>query len=113
VQWFRDIIDRIDRIEAILTDDAERRLREEPNHLAAVSYFFIVIGEAATRLRGTAERLLPDVDWQAIRGFGNMLKHQYDRNDVAFIADVVSDGTLRRLREACELGIQKIVHKKG
>ena len=111
VQWFTDILDRIRYIEDALSDDTAAALEDEQT-LAAVSYWFIVIGEASTRLRGDAERLVPGQDWRAVRGFGNMLKHQYERNDVRFISDVVADGALAELRSSCELAIQKIVHRR-
>jgi uncharacterized protein with HEPN domain len=36
------------------------------------------ISEAAVKLGAIAEELLPSHDWQAIRGIGNVLRHDYD-----------------------------------
>ncbi len=36
-----------------------------------------ILAEAAFRLRGTIEILCPQVDWHAIYGLGNFLRHEY------------------------------------
>lgn len=36
------------------------------------------ISEAAVKLGSFAEELLPGHDWQAIRGIGNILRHDYE-----------------------------------
>ena len=36
------------------------------------------ISEAGVKLDTTAEKLFPTHNWPAIRGFGNMLRHEYD-----------------------------------
>ncbi|SEH23736.1 Uncharacterized conserved protein, contains HEPN domain [Rhizobium sp. NFR12] len=36
------------------------------------------ISEASFKLGSTAEEIFPSHNWGAIRGFGNMLRHEYD-----------------------------------
>jgi uncharacterized protein with HEPN domain len=38
----------------------------------------LIVAEAAAKLRGQVERLEPDIDWNAIRGMGNVIRHHYD-----------------------------------
>jgi uncharacterized protein with HEPN domain len=52
----------------------------EASHLirSAVERQLQILTEAAFRLRENAEVLCPSVDWRAIRGLGNFLRHEYD-----------------------------------
>ncbi len=47
------------------------------------------ISEAAIKLGGFAEELLPAHDWQSIRGIGNILRHDYDGILLARLWDTV------------------------
>ena len=47
------------------------------------------ISEAAVKLGSFAEELLPAHDWSAIRGIGNILRHDYDRASLPMIYDTV------------------------
>lgn len=60
---------------------AELTLEEYQDNLmvrSAVERQLQIVTEAAIRLRGTADKLCPGIDWRAIRGFGNFLRHEYD-----------------------------------
>ncbi len=47
------------------------------------------ISEAAIKLGSFADELLPTHDWQAIRGVGNILRHDYDKVSVSMIWGIV------------------------
>jgi uncharacterized protein with HEPN domain len=47
------------------------------------------ISEASTKLGTEAERLAPGPPWQAVRSFGNVLRHAYDQIDPARIWEIV------------------------
>lgn len=51
--------------------------------------------EAAHRLGEDGPRLLPDVDWPKIRGFGNVLRHEYDELDDAEVWRSATDDAPR------------------
>jgi uncharacterized protein with HEPN domain len=48
------------------------------------------ISEAASKLGAEAERLAPGPPWQAVRSFGNVLRHAYDQIDPARIWEIVT-----------------------
>jgi uncharacterized protein with HEPN domain len=48
----------------------------------------LIVAEAAAKLRGQVEDIEPDIDWNAIRGMGNVLRHHYDG---------VADDVIRRV----------------
>jgi uncharacterized protein with HEPN domain len=73
----------------------------------AVERCFQRITEAATKLGERMDERYPDVPWRDIRGFGNVLRHDYDevRNDLIWIT--IQD-RLNALRRACEAEIRRL-----
>jgi uncharacterized protein with HEPN domain len=65
--------------------------RSDPKTVAAVERKILLISEAAVRLGDEAERLCPGQLWRDIRGVGNWLRHQYDRDDVETVWHTVED----------------------
>ena len=52
----------------------------------------LIIAEAARKLRGQVEEAEPGIDWDAIRGMGNFIRHDYDGVDDEIIRSVISTG---------------------
>ncbi len=50
-----------------------------------------IIGEAATHLPDAVTAAHPDVPWPQIRGFRNILVHQYFGVDIEIVRDVVDN----------------------
>ena len=48
-----------------------------------------IIGEAATHLPDEVTEAHPEVPWAQVRGFRNLLVHQYFRVDSAVVRDVI------------------------
>lgn len=78
---------------------------------SAIERQLLVISEAAIRLdrleSGSAERLAPSIDWQGIRGMGNVIRHRYDDMDFDVVSAVLRD-RLEPLRNACEQAMQAL-----
>jgi uncharacterized protein with HEPN domain len=87
---FRDIADNIDRIIAYTADFSESDFSADDRTRDAVERCLQRISEAATKLGSLAESLLPQHDWLAIRGLGNILRHDYDRVETALLWHIVS-----------------------
>jgi uncharacterized protein with HEPN domain len=49
------------------------------------------ISEAASKLEGSIESLIPDQPWSQIRAVGNVLRHEYDRVNPIFVWRIVSE----------------------
>ena len=86
----RDIKDNIRLIQSYAqgmdraTFEADRRTRD------AIERCLKRISEAATKLRPQVQELAPGPPWQAVRAFGNALRHAYDQIDPARIWEIVT-----------------------
>ena len=65
------------------------------------------ITEAAIELQLRAAELLPEQDWDAMRGFGNVLRHDYDRITEALIWEIARED-LPRLWADCRRAIARL-----
>lgn len=91
-------IARCQRFVALVGPDCD-----EPDLIAmaedAIERNLQIIGEAATHLPDGVTAARADVPWQQIRGFRNILVHQYFGVDIEIVRDVV-DNYLPQLAEA-------------
>jgi uncharacterized protein with HEPN domain len=87
---FQDILDNIQLIRGYIIGmnqtafNADRRTRD------AVERCLERISEAASKLGTEADRLAPGPPWQAVRSFGNVIRHAYDQIDPARIWEIVT-----------------------
>lgn len=65
----------------------------------AVERCFQRISEAAYKLGDYLDAFYPDVDWEGVRGVGNILRHQYDEVENPTIWYGIADD-LPKLRQA-------------
>jgi uncharacterized protein with HEPN domain len=72
----------------------------------AIRMCFLEISEAAVKLGALGELHEPEIPWNAIRGFGNHLRHGYDEMDLNAIERAVTD--LDRLDAACGRAIRRL-----
>ena len=103
----RDILDNIDWIEGDTRDLTESQFLADRRTQDAVMYCLLRISEAASKLRGLAQKLMPDQPWDQVRSLGNLLRHGYDEIDLHIIWRVARDD-LRSLREACEDALMRL-----
>ena len=99
----RDIFKAIGRIKAYVIDGGgvDALIRDDYLHRDAVERQLLVIAEAAAKLRGQVETLEPAIDWNAIRGMGNVIRHTYDGIDDEVISQVLTH-ELDGLMAACQ-----------
>ena len=88
-QRVADILEAIDRchryLDALGSDDSDLVDMAED----AVQRNLQIIGEAAKHLPAEFTEAHPEISWPQIRGFRNVLVHQYFGVDVATVRDVV------------------------
>lgn len=100
---FHDIIQNIERVFDYLDGFEFETFAKDQRTIDAVERCMQRITEAAVKLQPDAATLLPDQDWDAIRGFGNVLRHDYDVISERMIWDIAHDflpGLLADCRQA-------------
>jgi uncharacterized protein with HEPN domain len=60
-----------------------------------------IIAEASRRIPEELKALRPEIDWRAVAGIGNMLRHEYHSTSAKILWDVVS-ADLAQLKTAVE-----------
>jgi uncharacterized protein with HEPN domain len=76
-----DVYEAIESIERFTKGIDSPAFQADEKTCAAVERKLLVLSEAARRLGDDAQKLLPSIPWNNIRGIGNWLRHQYDRGD--------------------------------
>jgi len=69
------------------------------------------MAESAQRLSERAKSLRPDIDWQALSGFRNVLVHDYLGLDLEHVYRAIEQD-VPRLREACQFILQQLGQPK-
>lgn len=98
-----DIIDNIDAVTTYTSGMKEADFVATNLVADAVERCLGRISEAAKKLGSTADTLAPGQPWRKIRGFGNILRHEYQLVRRDLVWGIVA--TLPSLREACERAI--------
>lgn len=97
----RDIIENIDRITAYLSDAPPESFGEDQKTVDAVERCLQRITEAVIKIGEARMRAIaPSLPAHAVRGMGNVLRHDYDIIDPAIIWNTVTD-RLPELRRDC------------
>lgn len=99
--YLRDIVTNIDRINAHIKDidDAEDYAGNDMA-VDAVERCLQRVTEAAIRLQKIDNDILPQQDFDEMRGFGNRLRHDYTDINSQIVWDTVQFD-LPRLRDDC------------
>jgi uncharacterized protein with HEPN domain len=100
-RWFEDILDNVARIERFTVGMDFQAFLTDEQATFAVLHALLIISEAARRLGADADALAPDQPWRAIRGLGNILRHEYGGVDPNAIWRIVADD-LPLLKRAVE-----------
>lgn len=97
-----DILKALGKIRAYVADigGVDALMKDEFVHRDAVERQLLIISEAAAKLRGQVETLEPDIDWHAIRGIGNIIRHNYDQVEDRIVRHVLTE-ELAPLAESC------------
>lgn len=101
----RDIIENIDRIESYVAGMDLAAFSADQRTIDAVERCLLRVSEAVIKIG--AERMAgisPTLPVDAVRGLGNMLRHDYDRVDLSVIWRTIH-GSLPELRQDCLRGL--------
>jgi len=104
-----DILENIGFIEEYSRGLSDQSFARDRKSQDAVERCLLRIAEAARKLEGSVEVMMPDQPWAEIRAVGNVLRHEYDRVDPAVIWRIVS-GDLHPLKRAVESTLTRLRH---
>ena len=99
--WIADIVENIDSVTSYVAGLTADGFRTAPMARDACERCLERIAEAAVRLGPERlARIAPDTVLHQLRGFGNRLRHEYDRIDDRLLWDLIHRD-LPPLRSAC------------
>ncbi len=97
--YLRDILQYVVDVESFTQTGKDDFMADRKTQLAVIRAHE-VIGEIVKRLPTSLLETQPDVNWRAIKGFRDILIHQYDNIDLEIVWDAV--GNIPALRAAVE-----------
>ncbi len=112
IRWFEDILDNVMRIERFTDGMDFQAFLADEQVTFAVLHALLIISEAARRLGPDADTLAPNQPWRAIRGLGNILRHEYGGVDPNAIWRIVAD-ELPVLKQAAERALAELRSSGG
>lgn len=102
-----DILANIELIEEYTRNYSYHAFAQDRKCQDAVERCVSRISEAASKLEGLVDRIMPDQPWSQIRAVGNVLRHEYDRVNPVVIWSIVSED-LPRLKIAIHKALDRL-----
>src|ERR1700674_1785157 len=87
----RDILEAISEIEEMLAGSSLDVFAADKMRRMATERYLEVICEAARRLTDDVKRDAPNIAWQKMIDFGNVLRHAYHATRVDIIWDIIQN----------------------
>jgi uncharacterized protein with HEPN domain len=103
----QDILDQIALIETFTSGLSFEQFSANTQTVYASLHALLILSEAATKLGPEAPLLVPGQPWQAIRGIGNVLRHEYDGVDPNTVWRIIDSGDLASLKKAVRTAISR------
>jgi uncharacterized protein with HEPN domain len=91
IRRLEDILDNINLIKEYTLDIPYDSFIKDRKTQDAVERCLARISEAASKLEGTAEELIPGQPWSEIRAIGNIIRHEYDTIDAVIIWNIINN----------------------
>ncbi|TDH39056.1 DUF86 domain-containing protein [Pseudohoeflea suaedae] len=104
----QDIVDSIDKIDALLEGNRFEDLYRDDVRRAAFERFLEILSEASKHIPENLKNEEPAVPWSQIRGIGNHLRHAYHRVDFELLWNTWQNGELAALKDAVRRMLAKI-----
>ena len=102
-----DILANIELIQEYTRGSSYDEFARDRKSQDAVERCLSRISEAASKLEGSIESIIPDQPWSQIRAVGNVLRHEYDRVNPVFIWRIVSED-LPKLKTAIQAALDQL-----
>lgn len=88
--YLEQLLERIERIETIVTSIDKDRFYSEIINQDALILNLEVIGEICKRFTEEYKHSVPEVPWQKIQGMRNRLAHEYDGINLEIVWEAVT-----------------------
>ncbi|MBP6002856.1 MAG: DUF86 domain-containing protein [Pyrinomonadaceae bacterium] len=75
--YLRDIISACKQANLYVCDIERTDFEKSSLHQSAVLFNLMIIGEAASKITPELKGRHPEVDWQSLKGFRNIITHAY------------------------------------
>lgn len=85
----RDILEAITEIDEMLAGSSLDMFAADKMRRMATERYLEVVCEATRRLTEEIKREAPDIEWQRMIDFGNLLRYAYHTTDVEIIWDII------------------------
>ena len=102
-----DILANIELIQAYTHGYSYDKFAQDRMCQDAVERCLSRISEAASKLEGSIECIIPGQPWPQIRAVGNVLRHEYDRVNPIFVWRIINED-LQRLKTAIQSALDRI-----
>jgi uncharacterized protein with HEPN domain len=89
--YFADILDSCNAIAEFVEGLSYEEFRNDRKTYSAVIREFEIIGEAVGKLPGDLKSKRPEVEWQDIKDFRNLLAHEYFGVDLEIVWRIIKD----------------------
>ena len=89
--YLSDILDSGTAIQKFVKDLSFEKFCNDRKTYSAVIREFEIIGEAVGKLTDELQREYPDVEWQDIKDFRNLLIHEYFGVDLEIVWKIIQD----------------------
>jgi len=86
-----DILDAIDRVQGYTSGMSLPALRKDIKTVEAATRTLEIMGEAVSQLDEKVKKRYPEVPWQRIKDFRNVVVHQYWQVDVEILWTIVKE----------------------
>lgn len=104
----RDILDAIDRIDALLENETFESMSKDHARRAAFERFLEILSEASRHIPDELKEGEPELPWRRIADIGNHLRHAYHRVDAQMLWQLWEDGELGELKAAVTRMVEKL-----
>ena len=103
-----DILDSIAGIDRVASEARARGEKPSPENWRAIERWLEIISEASRHVPDEMKVQESDIPWRQVADLGNVIRHNYDRVDVATLNEIVEDSlpplkaAAERLYQACK-----------
>ena len=86
-----DILEAITEIEELVSNDSLALFSADKTRRMAIERYLEIVCEASRMLTDDVKREAPEIAWQKMEDFGNVLRHAYHATNVETVWDIIQN----------------------